>query len=57
MNNRARLLPMAEFVYNNAINANTGHTAFELNSGYHPCIFLHNEIRSYSRSCSVNELE
>ena len=34
-NNWARLLPMAEFAYNNAINASIGHTPFELNCGYH----------------------
>ena len=35
-NDWARLLPMAEFAYNNAKNASTGHTPFELNYGYHP---------------------
>ena len=35
-NDWARLLPMAEFAYNNAKNASTGHTPFELNCGYHP---------------------
>ena len=35
-NDWARLLPMAEFAYNNAKNARTGHTPFELNCGYHP---------------------
>ena len=34
-NDWARLLPMAEFIYNNFKNANTGHTPFELNYGYH----------------------
>ena len=37
-NDWARLLPMAEFAYNNAKNASTGPTPFELNCGYHPCI-------------------
>ena len=32
----ARLLLMAEFAYNNAKNASTGHKPFELNCGYHP---------------------
>lgn len=32
----ARLLPMAKFTYNNANNASTNHTLFELNYGYHP---------------------
>ena len=35
-NNWARFLPMAEFAYNNAKNASTGRTLFELNCGYHP---------------------
>ena len=39
-NDWARLLPIAEFAYNNAKNANTGHTLFKLNCGYHPCVSL-----------------
>ena len=35
-NNWARLLPIAEFAYNNTKNASFGHTLFELNCGYHP---------------------
>ena len=35
-NDWARLLPMAEFAYNNAKNASTGYTLFELNYEYHP---------------------
>ena len=34
-NNWTQLLPMAEFAYNNAKNASTGFTPFELNCGYH----------------------
>ena len=34
-NNWARLLPITKFAYNNAKNASTGHTPFELNCGYH----------------------
>ena len=34
-NDWARFLPMAEFIYNNAKNASTGFTPFELNCGYH----------------------
>ena len=37
-NDWARLLPMAEFAYNNAKNTSIGHTHFELNYGYHPRI-------------------
>lgn len=29
---------MAGFAYNNAENASTGHTTFELNCGYYPCM-------------------
>ena len=39
-NNWARLLPIAEFAYNKIKNASTDHTPFELNCGYHLCIFL-----------------
>ncbi len=35
-NDWARLLPMAEFAYNNTKNASTGHTPFELNCGFYP---------------------
>ncbi len=31
----ARLLPMAEFAYNNAKNISTGHALFEYNYSYH----------------------
>ena len=37
-NNWAKLLPMAEFAYNNAKNSSTGHTPFKLNCVYHPCV-------------------
>ncbi len=32
---RARLLPIVEFAYNNAKNASTGYMPFKLNCGYH----------------------
>ncbi len=32
----AMLLPMAEFTYNNAMNATTGVSPFFMNKGYHP---------------------
>ena len=52
----ARLLPMAEFAYNNAKNASTGHTPFELNCGYHPRVSYEEDIDPRSRSKSANEL-
>ena len=55
-NNRARLLPMAEFTYNNAKNASTSHTPFELNCGYHPCISFKEDTNPCSRSKTADEL-
>ncbi len=52
----ARLLLMAEFAYNNAKNASTGHIPFELNCGYHSKVFVKEDVDSHSRSCSANKL-
>ncbi len=52
----ARLLPMAEFAYNNAQNAITGHTPFELNCGYHPQASYKEDVDSRSQSKSADEL-
>ncbi len=52
----ARLLPMGEFAYNNAKNASTGHTLFELNCGYHLRVSFEEDIDPCSRSRSANEL-
>ncbi len=52
----ARLLSMAEFAYNNAKNASTGHTSFELNCGYHPRVSFKENVDPCSRSRSGNEL-
>ncbi len=54
--NWAKLLPMAEFVYNNAKNASTSHIPFELNCGYHLRVSFEEDIDSYSRSRSANKL-
>ena len=35
---------MAEFVYNNAKNASTSHTPFDLNCGYHPRMSYKEEV-------------
>ena len=55
-NNWARLLPIAEFAYNNAKNASTGHTLFKLNYGFHPWVSFKDDIDSCSRSYSANKL-
>ena len=55
-NDWARLLSMAEFAYNNAKNASTGHTPFELNCGYHPQMLYKEDVNSRSQSKSADEL-
>ena len=40
-NNWSKLLPLAEFAYNNALNATMGLTPFYANKGYHPSITIH----------------
>ena len=47
---------MAEFAYNNAKNASTGHTPFELNCGYHPRVSYEEDVDSRSQSKSADEL-
>ena len=47
---------MAQFVYNNAKNASTGHTPFELNCGYHPCIFFEEDTNLCAQSKKADEL-
>ena len=47
---------MAEFAYNNAKNASTGHTSFELNYGYHLWISYKKDVNLYSKSKSANKL-
>ena len=55
-NDWARLLPMAEFAYNNAKNASTGHTSFELNCGYPPRVFYKEDLDPRSKSKTAEEL-
>ena len=55
-NNWARFLPMAEFAYHNAKNANTGHTPFELNCGYHPRVYFEEDTDPRSWSKTADEL-
>ncbi len=46
--NWARLLPMAEFAYNNAKNASTGYTPFKLNCGYYLQAFYKKDVNPRS---------
>ena len=55
-NDWARLLPMAEFAYNNSRNASTGHTPFKLNCGYHPRMSYKEEVDPRSQSKSADKL-
>ena len=52
----ARLLSIAEFAYNNAKNASTGHILFELNYAYHLRISFEENIDPRLRSYSANKL-
>ena len=55
-NDWARLLPMAEFAYNNTKNASTGHMPCELNCGYYPRMSYKEDVDLRSQSKSANEL-
>ena len=56
LNDWPRLLPMAEFAYYNVKTASTGYTPFELNCGYHLCVFYKKNVDPCSKSKSVDEL-
>ena len=47
---------MTEFAYNNAKNASSGHTPFELNCGYRPRILYKDNVDPCSKSKSVDDL-
>ena len=47
---------MAEFAYNNAKNASIGYTSFELNCGYHLCVYYKKDVDFYSKSKSADNL-
>ncbi len=49
-------MPIAEFAFNNAKNASTGHTLFELNCGYHPRVSFKEDMDPRSRTCPTYEL-
>ena len=55
-NDWARLLPIAKFTYNNAKNASTSHTPFELNYEYHPCVLYKEDIDPHSKLKSADKL-
>ena len=54
--NQARLLPMAEFAYNNAKHASTGYISFKLNCRYHSRISYKKDVDPHSRSKAADEL-
>ena len=47
---------MAEFAYNNAKNASTGHKFFKLNCRYHPRVFYEEDLDLRSKSRIAEEL-
>ena len=47
---------MTEFAYNNAQNANTGHTPFKLNCGYYPYVFFKENTNLCSQSKMAKKL-
>ena len=55
-NDWARLLLMAEFAYNNAKNASTGHKPFELNYGFRPRMSYEEDVNPRSQFKSADEL-
>ena len=55
-NDWARLFLIAEFAYNNAKNANTGHIYFELNYGYYPCVSYKKDLDPRSKSKTAEKL-
>ena len=55
-NDWAKLLPIAEFAYNNAKNSSISHTPFKLNCSYYPRVSFEENINSCSQSKSADEL-
>ena len=55
-NDWAKLLSMAEFTNNNAKNASTSHSLFELNCGYHPRDLFENDINPCLKFRFTNKL-
>ncbi len=55
-NDWARLLPMAEFAYNNAKNTSTGYTPFELNCSFHPRVSYEENVDPRSKSKAADKI-
>ena len=55
-NHRAKLLPMAEFAYNNTKNTSIGYTPFELNCGFHLKVPYKEDVDSYSKLKTADQL-
>ena len=55
-NNWAKLLLMTEFAYNNAKNANIGHTSFKLNCGHYSYVSFDKNINPCPQSKTANKL-
>ena len=47
---------MAEFAYNNAKIMSTGYTSLELNCSYHPWMLYKEDVDSFFKSKSADEL-
>ena len=47
---------MAKFAYNNAKNASTGYTPFELNCSYYPWMLYEEDVNPHSQSKSADKL-
>lgn len=47
---------MAEFVYNNTENTNTGYTSLEFNYGYHLYVFFEDKMNLYLKFHLSNKL-
>ena len=54
-NDWARLLPMAEFAYNNAKNTSTGYIPFELNCGFHPRVSYKEDVNPHFKSKTAEQ--
>ncbi len=52
----ARLLPIAEFAYNNTKNTSTSQTSFKFNCDYYPRISFEEDVDPRLRSRSANKL-